>query len=72
MYQVYYYDSWSDSYEKSSSFRSLEAAQDYVSREFLCSTDSDITAVYISWFDEFRVEHEIQYVLSGNSWKKVS
>lgn len=71
MYQVYYYDSWFESYESDCSFSSLASALSFVEKEYLSTTDSDYTAVYISWFED-GIEREIQFVLSGDVWKRVS
>lgn len=67
-YKVYYYDSWLDSFEGNLSFDTLHDAVAFVEKEFLSSTDTDITAVYISWF-ECGVECEKHYILRDTGWE---
>lgn len=73
-YKVYYYDSWSGSFEELTTCGTLQQARQEVEKYFLLTTSTDVTAAYISWF-ESGIECEEQYVLtdaeSGKQWKRV-
>lgn len=72
-YRIYYYDSWSETFEDLTTCDTLQQARQEVNKSFLLTTDTDITAVYISWFED-GIECEEQYVLTdvenGKRWER--
>lgn len=73
-YSIYYYDSWCESFNKFTTCETLQKARETANKEFMCTTDSDITEIIIYWFD-CGVEREEQYILNevenGKKWEKV-
>ena len=68
MYEIYYYDSWSDTYERSSSFDTLSEAEREVSRR-IKSHEPDVTAYYIEWRED-GIPYEIGYYLTLDGWER--
>ena len=71
-YRIYYYDSWSETYEGYGTYDTLADAKKAAEKDLINTADTDITAVFISWFED-GIEQEIQYNLDRqhDEWERV-